>query len=494
MPTAPLTVTDPVTGEALAEVPTHDAAATRAAIDDARRVQRWWVRTAPAARRRILLRFHDLVLRSRDELVDLVQAETGKNRVSAFEEMLDVPLTARFYANRFERWLRPRSARGALPLTVSARVERAPVGVVGVIAPWNYPLTLAITDAIPALLAGNTVVLKPDEKTPLIALRLAALLREAGLPDGVFQVLVGQAEEVGTAIVEHTDHVMFTGSTATARTLAASTGERLVGFSAELGGKNPLIVAHDADPVAAAKGAITACFSNSGQLCLSIERIYVHERHAERFTEEFVARTAAIRVGGGREWHWDMGSLISAEQVERVAHFVDDAVAHGARVRTGGTRLPELGPTFFAPTVLTDVPPAARLHREEVFGPVVYIETVASDEEAVRRANDSDYGLNASVWASRATGSALASRLEFGTVNVNDAFASAWVTTGAPMGGWKNSGMGRRHGRDGLLAYTEARTVAVQHLMPLSIPRRAPRAALAAATAGVLLVAGRVLR
>lgn len=487
-------VTSPITGETVGAVPAHTAAETRAAFAFARRVQKSWAATPVSRRKEILLRYHDLVLDRQEELMDLIQAESGKNRASAHEEILDQALTARHYAYAAEKLLRPTRARGAVPVMTQVRVEHPPVGVVGMIAPWNYPLVLTASDALAALLAGNAVVLKPDAQVPLSALRVAELLVEAGLPEGLFHVMTGSAEDVGQAIVAQCDYLMFTGSTRTGRKLAAQAAERLVGFSAELGGKNPMIVAADADIGKAARGAVTACFSNGGQLCISIERIYVHESVAAEFTRQFLAHTKAMKIGAGRDWRIELGSLISAAHRSKVEHMVDDAVAQGARVLSGGRALPELGPAFYAPTVLVDVPPTATLYREEVFGPVVYLETVSSAAEAVARANDTDYGLNASVWAKPATGRALASQLQAGTVNINEGFAAAWSSMDAPMGGWKASGVGRRHGAEGLLKYTESRTVAVQRFLPLSGPVGVDRGRVAEVYRTALKLGKRLLR
>lgn len=426
-------------------------------------------------RKAIMLRFHDLVLDRQDELLDTIQDESGKDRSSAFDEIMDVAITARHYAFAVAGLVRTRRAKGALPVLTRTRVEREAKGVVGIIAPWNYPLTLAVSDAIPAILAGNSVVLKPDSKTPLTALLAGELLEEAGLPGFVFQVITGSGEVVGQRIARECDFLMFTGSTATGRLLAGTVGERLIDFSAELGGKNPLLVAHDADLDRAVDGAVTACFSNSGQLCIAVERIYVHRELADEFTARFTAAIKGLRLGAGHEWTVEMGSLVSREHREQVEALVDDAVAKGAAVLTGGRSLPDLGECFYAPTVLSGVPEDADLLREETFGPVVAIELVGSDDEAVRRANDSVYGLNASVWAKPATGRKIASQLEFGTVNVNEGFAAAWASVDAPMGGWKASGVGRRHSDAGLLKYTEPRTVAEQRLLPITGPKKMPR-------------------
>lgn len=487
-------VTNPATGELLGEVPAHTAADTRAAFAFARRVQKTWAATSLKKRREVMLRYHDLLLDRQDEVMDVIQDESGKNRSGAHEEILEAAITARHYGYAAERLLRRTRVRGALPVLTETYVEHPPIGVVGVIAPWNYPLTLAVSDAVAALMAGNAVVLKPDAQTPLTALKVAELLAEAGLPEGLFQVVTGSGKEVGQEIVAQCDYLMFTGSTATGRTLAAQASERLTGFSAELGGKNAMIVAADANVAKAAAGAVTACFSNSGQLCISIERIYVHESVVKEFTERFVAATKAMKVGGGRDWTLDMGSLISVEHREGVHEMVRDAVGKGATVLAGGKALPELGEAFYCPTVLTDVPATARLYREEVFGPVVYIEAVSSHAEAVAKANDTDYGLNASVWARPATGKAIASQLQVGTVNVNDGYAAAWSSMDAPMGGWKASGVGRRHGEEGLLKYTEPRTIAVQRLMPLTGPKQLDRGAVAEVYRTALKLGKRILR
>ncbi|MBA4503982.1 succinic semialdehyde dehydrogenase [Corynebacterium sanguinis] len=458
-------IINPATGEVVATVTAHTKEDTREAFAVARRAQKRWAKTSFRQRRKIFLKFHNLVIDNRDKIMDTIQAENGKNRLSALEEVLDVAMTARHYAYRAEKLLKPKGRRPAVPVLTSTREEYAPKGVVGAIAPFNYPLTLAVSDAIPAILAGNTVVLKPDSQTPLSALLAAELLSEAGLPDGIFNVITGRGSEVGQAITEECDYLMFTGSTETGRSLAEQVAPRLIDYSMELGGKNPLIVADDADIERAVNGIWPACFGNSGQLCISIERIYVHRKVADKFIPAFVNRVKQLKVGGGTDWNIDMGSLISAEHADLVERFVDDAVSKGATVLTGGKRLRELGDAFYAPTVLADVPESADLHRDEVFGPVVYIEVVDSNDEAVRRANDTEYGLNSSVWASPSTGKKLASRLESGTVNINEGYAPAWSAMDAPMGGWKASGVGRRHGDHGITKYTESRNVTQTRFM-----------------------------
>lgn len=485
-----VTIRSPFNSKYLGTVTEHTVEDTIAAIERARHIRL----PSPAERSRILLRFHDLVLRRRDEILDLLQDETGKNRASAFEEVMDVAIQARHCAYRAPKLLRSHRAKPALPLLTSTRVDRRPVGVVGIIAPWNYPFTLAVSDALAAIAMGNRVVLKPDSLTPLTALKAQELLEEAGMPEGVFQVVTGRGSVVGDAIARNADFLMFTGSTQTGRSLAAIAGERLIGFSAELGGKNPLIVAPDAPMPRAVSGTAAACFSNSGQLCVSIERLYVHQDIAETFLPALVAHIQEMRIGPGHSWATDMGSLISEEHCNHVASMVDEAVAKGARVLVGGTKLPELGPSFYAPTLLTDVPADAELYREEVFGPVVNVEVVESLDEAIIKANDTDYGLNSSVWASAATGRKVAARLESGTVNVNEGFAATWASTGAPMGGWKASGVGRRHGDHGLTKFTEERSVAVQRLTGISNNELVPPKVFATTIAATLRAGKRLLR
>ncbi|CPU66028.1 Putative succinate-semialdehyde dehydrogenase [NADP+] 2 [Mycobacteroides abscessus] len=264
-------------------------------------------------------------------------------------------------------------------------------------------------------------------------------------------------------MTDHVDHIAFTGSTATGRKVAARAGERLIGATLELGGKNPLYVAADADVRAAARGAVRACFSNSGQLCVSIERLVLHEDVADAFLDEFVPLVREMRLGAGLDYSADMGSLTSQAQLDRVVAHVEDAIARGARVLAGGVHRADIGPWFYAPTVLDDVPDDAACAREETFGPVVSVRRVASDDEAVEVMNDTEYGLNASVWTrDAARGRRIAARVEAGTVNVNDGYSATWGSVGAPMGGFKASGLGRRHGREGIEALTEAQTISVQ--------------------------------
>ncbi|WAM18327.1 succinic semialdehyde dehydrogenase [Rhodococcus sp. JS3073] len=465
-------VVEAFTGKELATVPVGTAQDAKDAIARARVAQKEWATRPVTERAAIFHRYRDLVLENRDALMDMAQAETGKSRAAAQEEILDISMTARHYARVAPKLLRPRRMSGMLPGLTKTVVRYQPKGVVGVISPWNYPMTLAVSDAVAALLAGNAVVLKPDSQTPYCALACVDLLYQAGLPRDLFAVVPGPGSVVGTALVENTEYLMFTGSSATGQLLAEQAGRRLIGFSAELGGKNPMIVTAGANLREVTDAAVRACYSNSGQLCISIERIYVEESIAPEFTRMFGERVRNMKLGAGYDFGIEMGSLVSEAQVKAVSSHVDDAVVKGAIVVAGGKARPDLGPLFYEPTVLTGVPEDAECYRDETFGPLVSIYPVADVDEAIERANDTEYGLNASVWAgTKAEGEAIAARIHAGTVNVDEGYAPAWGSTGAPMGGMGVSGVGRRHGDDGLLKYTEPQTIATTRILNLGGPR-----------------------
>ncbi|WP_338931934.1 succinic semialdehyde dehydrogenase [Streptomyces netropsis] len=458
----------PFTGRKLADLPESTPQDVAAAFDRAREAQRRWAAVPVRQRAAVLLRFHDLVLARQAEVLDLIQLETGKARLHAHEEVQAVAVAARHYGRKAPAYLRPKGHMGVVPTLTKVTELRQPRGVVGQIAPWNYPFELSVGDALPAFVAGNAVVMKPDTETALTALWARELLIEAGLPADVWQVVLGEGPVVGPAVVAHADYVSFTGSTRTGREVAQGAAARLVGCSLELGGKNAMLVLRDADVEKAAAGAIRGCFSSAGQLCISIERLYVHESVADEFVRRFVARTKAMRLGTGLAYGADMGSLVSDRQLETVTRHVEEAVAKGATVLAGGRPRPDVGPLFYEPTVLEGVEAPMAVCAEETFGPVVSVYRFRDEDEAVGLANATPYGLNASVWTKDGRrGRAVAARLRAGTVNVNEAYAAAYGSARSPMGGMGDSGLGRRHGSEGILKYTEAQTVAQQRIMPL---------------------------
>jgi len=469
------TTTAVFSGGELATLPESTTADVHTAYERAARAQRQWAATPVEQRLAVFERFHDLLLRDRDTVADLIQAETGKARRDAFEELCEPALVASYYVRKAPKLLRPHRRAGLMPGVVTATELRVPKGVVGIISPWNYPFTLALGDLVPALIAGNAVVLMPDRQTALSPLYGVDLLYRAGLPADLLQVVLGDGPVVGGAVVDTCDYVGFTGSTRTGTLIAERAGKRLIGCSLELGGKNPMVVLDDVRIAATAKQAARACFANAGQLCISIERIYVHDSIFDAFAEAFVAESGRIAMKAGFDYAAGMGSLTSQRALKTVAEHVDDARAKGATVLTGGRPRPDLGPYFYEPTVLTDVTPEMLPHAAETFGPVVSLYPYATDDEAVALANQTDYGLNASVFGrNRARATRVAERLRAGTVNVNDGYASAYGSIDAPMGGMGSSGLGRRHGADGLLKYTEAQTVGTQRIALLTPPAWVP--------------------
>src|SRR5215213_5017227 len=353
----------PFTGEVLGAVPRCTGEDVAEAARRARAAQRPWSRWSFEEQAGVFLRYHD-------------------------------PVVSRYYARSARDHLRTRRRQGAFPVLTLAREAHHPKGLVGIISPWNYPFTLAISDAIPALMAGNAVLLKPDEQTSFTALWGVDLLYEAGLPRDLLGVVTGEGPELGPPLIESVDYVSFTGSTETGRLVARQAGERLIGCSLELGGKNAMLVLEDADLEKRVEGAIRACFANAGQLCISMERLFAHEEVYDHFVE----RVRSMKIGSGLGYESEMGTLISARQLEIVERHVRDAVRKGARVLAGGRARPDLGPYFYEPTVLENAQPGMELFADETFGPVVTVERFADIDEAIQKANDSPYGLNASVW------------------------------------------------------------------------------------------------
>ncbi len=444
---------NPATGETLREFESASAAEVRAAIERARQAQPAWADLGVRARVEILRKFQRLLHRNKDEVTRTITQENGKPQVEALvTEVLVVLDAARFLIENAHAALRPEPvSHGNLVMkTKSAHLVREPYGVIGIISPWNYPFATPATEGLAALVAGNAVVIKPSEFTPLAALELASLLHQAGVPADICQVVVGDGSTGGALVEAPIDKIIFTGSVRTGKRVAETAAKKLLPVVLELGGKDPMLVLDDADLNVATSAALWGAFMNAGQTCLSVERCYVHRSLYEKFLAAVVEKTRKLRVGNGMDPATDIGPMIHEQQLRVVEGHVADAIARGARLLAGGRRLPELGPNFYAPTVLADVTHEMLTMREETFGPVLSVMAFADDDEAVRLANDSEFGLAASVWTSdRRRGEALARRIQAGTVMVNDVISCFGVSE-APHGGVKSSGLGRAHGRLGL--------------------------------------------
>ena len=468
-PHARIEVRAPFTGNLLGTLPVATDADVARAVDLARTAQKPWAALPFRDRAAIFLRFHDLLLDRQDEALDLIQLESGKSRAHAFEEILDTAIVARYYARRAGKFLRPRRRKGALPLLTRTRELRIPLGVVGFITPWNFPLTLGMTDAIAALLAGNAAIVKPDPQASFTVLWAANLLREAGLPENVLCIVTGEGEVAGQSLLDRADYIMFTGSERIGRKIASKAGERLIGCALELGGKNALLVLADADLDKAVDGALRACFAGAGQVCVSTERIYVHQSVFPAFLEKLTDRMRKLKLGAALDYSVNIGSLTTAAQLQKVEAHIADAVAKGATVVAGGRRRPDLGPLFFEPTILTGVRQGMKLFAEETFGPVVAVYPFAGETEAIEQTNASKYGLSASIWTRHPRKAAgIARRIEAGSVNINEGYSAAWGSIDSPIGGMKASGLHPRHGAEGIRKFTASQTIAVQHLMPIA--------------------------
>ena len=444
---------NPATGEVLREFECASAIEVQAAVARAHAVQTAWSDLGVRKRIAVLREFQHRLHQKKIEIAEAITREAGKPVAEALTtEVLVVLDAARFLIGNAYRLLRDEPLPHGNPATKlkRGRLLREPYGVVGIISPWNYPFSIPATETLAALVAGNAVVLKPSEFTSLVALELRSLLHAAGVPQDVFQVVVGDGS-TGVALVHSKiDKLVFTGSVATGKRIAAAAAERLLPVVLELGGKDPMLVLDDADVDVASSAAVWGAFVNAGQTCLSVERCYVHRSLYENFLRACTEKTKKLRVGPGLDRETDVGPMIHQRQLRIVEAHVEDAVARGARVLTGGSRSQELGENFYRPTVLADVTHEMRIMREETFGPVLPVMAFDNDDEAVRLANDSEYGLAASVWTrDRARGERLARRIQAGAVMVNDV-VSCFGISEAPHGGVKSSGMGRAHGRFGL--------------------------------------------
>jgi acyl-CoA reductase-like NAD-dependent aldehyde dehydrogenase len=445
---------DPATGEEIGRAPLTSAADVRRAIVSARRVQPAWAKLSFRERARVILRARQLMLDERDDIALLISRETGKPIAEALSMEIVPTLDAmHYFAHASQDLLRPQKIDiGQYGLMGrSSRIVFRPLGVIGIISPWNFPLATPADEVVMALMAGNAVVLKPSELTPLIALKLADLFNRAGLPADLLQVVTGDGSTGAALIDARVDKIMFTGSVATGKRVAEAAAKYLTPVVLELGGKDPMVVLDDAHLTNAARAAVWGAFANSGQACASVERCYVHESIASQFIEAVVAETKALKQGVGTQESVDVGSMSNERQLNIVADHVTEAIARGAKVLTGGHRGADQNGFFYEPTVLTGVDHNMTIMRDETFGPVLPIMTFASDDEGIDLANDSVYGLTASVWTRNIErGRRLAQRIEAGTVMVNEVVYTHGIGQ-TPWGGVKESGYGTTHGRMGLL-------------------------------------------
>jgi acyl-CoA reductase-like NAD-dependent aldehyde dehydrogenase len=444
---------NPATGETLRELECASESEVAAAVTRAQAAQPAWAGLSVRRRIAILRDFQTLLHRRKSEVAELVTREAGKPYVEALlTELLVVLNAARFLIDNAYRLLRDEPVPHGNPAmkTKSGRLVREPYGLIAIISPWNYPFSIPATESLAALVAGNAVIVKPSEFTSLTAIELASLLHQAGVPGAIFQVIVGDGASGAALIKSSIDKLIFTGSVPTGKRIAETTAARLLPMVLELGGKDRMLVLADADVEIASRGAVWGAFVNAGQACLSVERCYVHRSLYARFLEACAHHARQLRVGDGMRAETDVGPMIHLRQLQNVESQVEEAVERGARVLAGGKRLPEIGVNYYAPTLLADVTHEMRIMREETFGPVLPVMPFDTDDEAIRLANDSEYGLAASVWTrDRARGEALARRIQAGTVMVNDVISCFGISE-APHGGIKASGIGRSHGRLGL--------------------------------------------
>jgi len=458
---------DPANGDEIGRAPLMTAAQVAAAVKRAREAQPAWSRLSFRARARVILRAREIVLAQIEEIASLVSRETGKPPAEAISmEIVPTLDLMHHFARNTERLLkREKIDIGQYDLMGrSSYIVYKPLGVLGIISPWNFPWATPLDEVVMALMAGNAVVVKPSELTPLTALKIADVFKQAELPEGLLEIVTGDGS-TGAALVEAgVNKVMFTGSVATGKRVAEAAAKHLIPVVLELGGKDPMIVLEDAKLENAARAAIWGGFANAGQACASIERCYVHESIAREFTDLVVKETRALKQGQPSNGAVDLGAMTNERQLQIVESHVQDAVEHGAKVETGGHRLENTEGWFHEPTVVTGVDHTMELMRDETFGPVLPIMTFKTDDEAVRLANDSIYGLTASVFTSDiARGRRLAEQIDAGTVMVNEVVYTHAIAQ-TPWGGVKQSGYGRTHGRLGLLELVSAQHIHVNRV------------------------------
>jgi len=451
----------PATGALLGEVPVATTEEVRRAVARARRAQEAWALLPLAERAERILRYRNAIVERAEELVDLEVRETGKTRHEALiSEVFVVADVATYYAKNAEKLLAPKKIDMVRMKHRRSYVHYVPRGVVAVISPWNFPIVLTMSDAITALVAGNAVVVKPSEITPLCVQKCKEIWDATGLPEDLFQIVHGYGKTGADLIDAGVDKVVFTGGVATGKRVAAMCGERLIPCVLELGGKAPLIACEDADIERTARAIVWGGFANSGQICISVERVYAHEKVHDRLLERVVGLVSELRQGDPATSEVDVGAMTFPRQLEVVENHVKDAVDKGASLRAGGKRKPGAG-MFYEPTVLANCDHKMTVMTEEIFGPIVPFMKVSSEEEALSLANDTHLGLNAYVFTKdREKGCRIAEQVRAGSIVVNDVVVN-FAYPELPFGGVKQSGIGRVHGEDALRDMCEARHINV---------------------------------
>lgn len=458
---------NPATSETVGRVAITLSPEVEAAVERSRHAHQEWRKTSFSQRRRLVMAAREVILADLNGVAHLISEESGKPVAEALSmEIAPVLDLMQYFARNTEQLLRPRKIGIGIYglMGRSSKIVYHPLGVIAIIPAWNYPFSIPLGEAVMALMAGNTVVIKPSELTPFVGLKIGEIFEKAGFPENAVQIVSGGGD-TGAALVEAApDKIMFTGSVATGKKIAAAAAKNLTSCVFELGGKDPMVVFDDANLDLAAGAAVWGAFCNSGQSCSSVERLYVHEGVVQELTQKIIEKTKALKQGSGDQEDVSIGAMSSERQIKIVEDHVDDFLAAGAKIETGGQRNAELEGLFYQPTVITGAHNHMRAMQEETFGPTLPIATFRTEEEAIMLANDSEFGLTASVWTrDRTKGERVARQIEAGSVCVNEVLYTHGIGQ-TPWGGFKNSGRGRTHGREGLLELVQPQHIHVNRL------------------------------
>ncbi len=459
---------NPATNKEIGRIKIFNAEEVQKAVENSREASKLWRETSFADRKRFIMQAREVILDEMDEIARLISDEMGKPVAEAFSaEIVPILDLMQYFARNTEKLLKPRKVGiGLLGLMGrTSKIIYQPLGVIGIISPWNFPFSIPLGEVVMALMAGNTVVLKPSELTPLVGKKIGEIFEKANLPKNVLQIVTGDGK-TGAALVESApDKIMFTGSVETGKKIAANAAKNLTPVVLELGGKDPMIVFADADLEKAASGAVWGAFTNSGQACSSVERLYVEESVIREFTNLIVEKTRTLRQNFGNKETTDVGSMVSENQLKIVEDHVADFEESGAKILTGGKRNSKFEGTFFEPTVISNADNSMRGMQEETFGPTLPIAVFRTEKEAINLANDTEFGLTASVWTKDISkGKRVAEKIRAGTVTVNEVLYTHGIGQ-TPWGGFKNSGYGRTHGLEGLMELVAPQHIHVNRFM-----------------------------